>query len=245
MGVFDTFQSEAYPYRYGVTLHIPLLCGGVPLDPKVRESWLRAKLKDTRSEAEIASMIVKTQAEFKLSEEEAIGKVATDGTLSGANGFKSDELGLYVEGRQVKAALKEAAMVAANEGKIQMDKWGDPRNAKGEKNLSLCKQVKGWFPEHVFVEDTAIHILRDGEYVTEASDVLTKFIHSPMGNSIGYVQYARDVDISFTVVTDHAFDERELAMIWLTGQRQGFGADRSQGYGVYEVTRWELEKPVV
>ena len=28
-------------------------------------------------------------------------------------------------------------------------------------------------------------------------------------------------------------------MIWLTGEQQGIGASRSQGFGRYEVTGWE------
>lgn len=31
----------------------------------------------------------------------------------------------------------------------------------------------------------------------------------------------------------------QWAMIWLTGEQQGIGATRSQGYGRYTVTRWE------
>ena len=47
-------------------------------------------------------------------------------TLRHLNGFKRDENGLYIEGRQAKAMLKEAAMIAANAGKLPAGKWGTP-----------------------------------------------------------------------------------------------------------------------
>lgn len=51
--------------------------------------------------------------------------------------------------------------------------------------------------------------------------------------------------IAATVRTDYEFSEKEWAMIWLTGQEQGIGANRSQGVGRYTVTKWDLitEKP--
>ena len=45
--------------------------------------------------------------------------------------------------------------------------------------------------------------------------------------------------IPFTVVTDHDFTDKDWAMIWTTGELQGLGASRSQGYGTYTVTKWE------
>jgi hypothetical protein len=47
------------------------------------------------------------------------------------------------------------------------------------------------------------------------------------------------VDIPFTVRTDWELSPEQWAMIWLTGQEQGIGASRSQGYGRYTVTKWE------
>ena len=54
-----------------------------------------------------------------------------------------------------------------------------------------------------------------------------------------YEEYATDVKLTFTVATDVKFTEEMWALLWLTGQEQGIGASRSQGYGRYEVTRWD------
>lgn len=48
-----------------------------------------------------------------------------------------------------------------------------------------------------------------------------------------------DAKLSFTVATDVEFSEDQWALLWLTGQEQGIGASRSQGYGKYEVVRWD------
>jgi hypothetical protein len=47
------------------------------------------------------------------------------------------------------------------------------------------------------------------------------------------------VSLDFTIATDWDFSQEEWATIWLTGEKQGIGATRSQGYGEYVVTKWE------
>ena len=39
--------------------------------------------------------------------------------------------------------------------------------------------------------------------------------------------------------TDWKFTDEQWAMIWLTGEEQGVGGSRSQGFGRYQVTRWD------
>lgn len=58
------------------------------------------------------------------------------------------------------------------------------------------------------------------------------------GTGIQYEEYVTDAVIGFTVLTDHKFTDEQWAMIWLTGEQQGLGATRSQGYGRYTVTEW-------
>jgi hypothetical protein len=41
------------------------------------------------------------------------------------------------------------------------------------------------------------------------------------------------------VITDHDFTPKEWAAIWTAGEQNGLGASRSQGYGRYEVVRWD------
>jgi hypothetical protein len=56
------------------------------------------------------------------------------------------------------------------------------------------------------------------------------------------IQYTEHVDraiVEFTIATDWDFTEKEWATIWLTGGNQGIGASRSQGYGRFDITKWQ------
>lgn len=232
MGVFDKYLPEAWPIAYAGRLHAEIICGSLPAREETAISWITTKVRDTRSESEVQKMVAEMMAEHQISLTEAVKRAASD--MAGLNIFKRTPAGvLYMEGRQLKAALKEAVSVAANEGKLTTKGWGRPDNA------AYKKQIKGWFPEHVFVHETVLPMHRGGEPVTEPSGTIQKFIHTHRGDSIGYEEYVEHAEIDFTVRTDHEFSDREWAMIWLTGGPQGIGASRSQGYGTYEITRWD------
>jgi len=62
------------------------------------------------------------------------------------------------------------------------------------------------------------------------------------GTGIQYEEYVDDAKVDFTLMADHDFTEQEWATIWLTGEQQGIGASRSQGYGRYEVSKWVRER---
>ena len=235
MGAFEKYNEDAWPYWYQGELKVGILAGGIPQDPNVVESWIKTKLRDIRSDAEIQDVIATTMAELGLNEEDAVREASSK--MVGMNGFKRDETGLYVEGRQMKAALKEAVMVAANAGKLETGKWGKPDNA------SYKKQIKGWFPEHVFIVEERLHILKGGQPVTVHDGVTQKFVHTHRGDSISYEQFVKDAEVPFTIKADFELKEKDWAMIWLTGQMEGFGASRSQEYGRYIVTRWEQVPP--
>ena len=166
-------------------------------------------------------------------EKAATAKAAKD--LAGLNIFKRTEQGvLYIEGRQLKAALKEAVAVAANAGKITTKGWGNPDNA------SYKKGIKQWFPEHVFVTNDILCLYRqDGTPVTDPDETLQKFVHTHRGDAISYEECVYNASIRFKVKTDVDLTPKQWAMVWLTGQDQGLGASRSQGFGVYEMTHWQ------
>ena len=221
--VVSSYQPKAWPYRFAGTLHVFTIAGGIPTDDKVAEAWLRTKLAD--KDDLIREAVAKTMVERGITAEEAAKEVDSAKHL---NGFKHDDSGLYIEGRQLKAALKEAVNVAANAGKITTKGWGNPDNK------NYAKGIKGWFPEHVFVVEDRLHL-----GVAEPSGIVQRFVHTPRGTGIQYEEYVEDAKVSFTIETDHDFTDDQWAMIWLTGERQGIGASRSQGFGRYEVTSWE------
>lgn len=235
-GVFDKYYQQAWPFEFRGRMHISAIHGGTPSSAETARAWVITKVRDTRSASEVQDLVARVQTELQVSLDAAVDKVV--GEMAGMNIFKREESGqLYVEGRQLKAALKEAVSVAANEGKLTTAGWGHPDNA------SYRKQIKGWFPEHVFVADDRLLMHRDGEPVTVASRTLEKFIHTHRGDAIGYEEVCEDVDLDFRIETDHEFTEKEWSMIFLTGEKQGIGASRSQSYGQYKITAWDRVRP--
>jgi hypothetical protein len=223
MSVFAKYEARSFPYRFGATLHVSCIAGGTPSDSNVAEGWLRSKLapKDDL----IREMVAEVMAERGVDAEEAAKIVDLRKHLNGFKRFRpeDDQTGLYIEGRQVKAAIKEAGSVAVAAGKLEGRGWGKTN-----------KGLLGYLSEHVFVVEDRIPL-----GVAEPSGIAQRFITSFRGTGIQYEEYVDDAKVSFTVMTDHNFSEQEWAHIWLTGQQQGLGASRSQGFGRYEVVRWE------
>ncbi len=216
--VFAKYNKTSWPYRFAGSLLVGTIAGGTPTDQKVAEGWLKTKLgaKDDL----LREMVAETMAERGVTADEAAAIVDTNKHL---NGFKRDDNGLYIEGRQLKAALKEAASVAVAAGKLEMRGWGKTN-----------KGLLGFLAEHVHIIEDRLHL-----GVTEASGITQRFVHTFRGTGIQYEEYVADAKISFTVETDYKFTDEQWAHIWLTGERQGIGASRSQGFGKYTVTSWE------
>lgn len=234
VSVFAKYAERAWPYRYAARIEVDQLVGGTPSDPKVAEGWLRSKLADP--DDLIREKVAEIMLEREVGAEEATSIVHN---LRHLNGFKSDDGWLFIEGRQVKACLKEAAMVAANTGKLAAKGWGKPTEA------TYKKGIKAWFPEHVFVIEDRLPLGRlNGDMALdrvtkEHTRINQRFSHTQHGAAIQYEEIAEQVLIDFTVVTDHKFKDQEWAMIWLTAEQLGIGATRSQGYGRFVLTRWE------
>jgi hypothetical protein len=216
--VFASYQQKAWPHRFVATLNVFTIAGGCPTDEKVAEAWLKTKLAD--KDDLIREAVATTMVDRGITAEEATSAVDS---LKHLNGFKRDSEGLYIEGRQAKAMLKEAVSVAVAAGKMTLKGWGETR-----------KFITSYFPEHVFVVEDRLHL-----GVTEPSGIMQRFVHTYRGTGIQYEEYVEDAKVSFTVVSDHDFTDEQWAMIWLTGEQQGIGASRSQGFGRYEVTTWE------
>lgn len=211
--VFAKYEQKAYPFRFESTLVANTIAGGTPTDPKVAEGWLRSKL-DSNDDI-IRAQVAEVMVERGIDVDAATEAVIADKHL---NGFKRDEHGLYIDGRCLKAAIKEAANV-----RWPKERWGPSR-----------KGTLSFFAEHVFVEEERLHL-----GVTQPTGIVQRFVHTWRGNAIQYEEYVEDAKIDFTVVTDHDFKAEEWALLWLTGEQQGFGASRSQGFGRYEVVRWD------
>jgi hypothetical protein len=225
---FAQYEPLAFPFQYQATIVVGTIAGGIPSNPNVAESWLKTKIGDR--DEQLRQAVAETMVERGITAEAAAEEV---NQLQHLNGFKRTERGiLYLEGRCMKACLKEAVNVAANEGKITSKGWGNPDNK------NYLKGIKAWFPEHVFVVDDKLLM-----GVTEPTDIVQRFVHTPRGTGIQYEEYVDDAKMEFVVETDHEFTEEQWAMIWLTAERQGIGASRSQGFGRFTITEWNRIEP--
>ena len=213
--VFAKYRPKAYPYTFECSLLVGRIAGGIPSDPKVAEGWLKAKAGFDKDEL-IRQAVAEVMAERGISAEDATAEVTSTRHL---NGFKRTRDGvLYIEGRQLKAALKEAANV-----RWPKARWGISRKA-----------TLGFIAEHVFVQEDIIPL-----GVTEPTGVSQRFVHTWRGSAIQYEEYVENAELSFTVTTDYDFTTEQWGLLWCTGEQQGVGASRSQGFGRYEVTRWK------
>jgi hypothetical protein len=217
MSEFNKYRSLAWPHHFQAVLRLDTIVGGTPSDPKVAEGWLKTKISDT--DDRIRDLVATTMIERGISADQAAQEVDR---LKHLNGFKRDAKGLYIEGRQIKSAIKEAASVALAAGKLTARGWG-----------TTNKGLLGFVSEHIMVTDDHVSL-----GVDEPTGVNQKFVHTFRGNGIQYEEYVTNAKISFTVISDYAFTDKDWAMIWLTGEQQGLGASRSQGYGRYTVTEW-------
>ncbi len=235
--VFAELAAQVYCHRWLATLSVPVLRGGVPSDPKVAEGWIRTKFGD--KDAVIRELVEETiaarlgggePADRAVAVEQAIAEVADTRCL---NGFKRTPDGeLYIEARQIKAMIKEAANIRWAKGR-----WGP-----------TSKGTRSWFAEHVFIPDAPI-LIRDenGKLRTFVDEVAQDFVHSRFGAAIKYAETVWNATVQFTVNADWDLDAerakdgepRSWGHLWVTAEQQGLGADRSQGFGAFQVTRWE------
>ena len=224
-GVFDAAFSTHWPYRFDLGLYVENLRGGVPNQPDVIRAWLRAKLD--LDDTAIEKMVAETMAARNIADrDEAIDVVAAE---TSSNGFKRDGTALVLEGRQLKAAIKEAFSVAGAAGKIPMQRaWGVTK-----------KGLLPFIAEHVMVVEQTI-ILRDasGNPITEPDGIEQTQVSTFRGTSFKREEFVTEAWLRATIVSDWDFKDQVWETMWVTGQLQGLGASRSQGRGRYTVTEW-------
>jgi len=203
---------------YRVTLHLIDIAGGTPAHPDMIKGWIDATNKE-KSEAERQAL--------KDATAEELPELATEKEEKSWVRFKRDDKGIYVEGRCIKAALKEAANIVKNAVKTT-DKKG---NEVGSKAL------KSKFAECVFVAEDRIHVLtEEGDPVTEAqSEERPVHVMTAQGprTSLKRSEVLYDVKIIFTVqlAKTGAVSEKALFSALAYLDKLGIGADRSQGRG--------------
>lgn len=230
--VFATYAARAYPFRFEGALHVDTLVGGIPADPKVALAWIAHGLGVTTEDL-LKKQVAEVMAERAVSPDEAIEQVNETRNL---NGFKRERCPscppgrlcegshqLYIEGRQLKAAIKEAVSVAAAVNKLPLRGWGETK-----------KFIHGFVAEHICVVEDRLYL-----GVTEPTGINQRFVATRFGTGIQYEEFVTGAEFDFTVLSDYEFDEEQWAMLWSTAEQQGIGATRSQGYGRFVVKDWK------
>lgn len=241
--VFAAQRVLAYPYQFAGTLQIGTLVGGTPTNDKVAEGWLKSKLtdKDSLIQQMVAEiMLERAAAGTPVSKEEAARLADERKHLNGfkrqrcakctAAGLCAGKHQLFMEGRHLKAAIKEAASIAMATERLKPKGWGATR-----------KSLLGFVAEHIFVlEDRLPLVTTTGQPITEPTGVNQQFVSTFRGSGIKYEEFVNNAVVQFTVVSDYNFQDDFWPQVWVTGEQNGFGASRSQGFGRYEVTRWDV-----
>lgn len=243
--VFSKEQHQVFRYEYNVRLLVDRLAGGVPKDERVIKGWLQKKLgvDDTErlQEAVAEVLVTRTEAGENVTRDDAVEEVIANANV---NGFRKDPVtGVrYIEGRQAKAALKEAVSVAVAAGNLKATGWGETK-----------KWITNFLPEHLFVVEDELYLgqLSDPKDpnsrvvpVKEVTGISQRFVQTRFGSSISYEEYVDGAVVDMTLISDYKFTREAWATIWVTGEQQGIGASRSQGFGRYRVIKFEQTRDV-
>jgi hypothetical protein len=229
MGVFDKTYATLFTTRRATLQFRDKLMGGVPNDPKIIRNWLATKPGLINDDAHHKALVIETALERGIDVHEgmsyneileAVGDVADTLHL---NGFKRDANGLYIEARQVKAMFKESTNIL-----YAGQRWG--KTGKGP---------KGFLAERIFVEPDKIYL-----GVTEPSgiELVIGHVSGPKGpqSTLTHHEYVEQPRLTVDCLcTRDAITEEQWSEIWTHAERNGLGALRSQGHGVFEVISWE------
>ena len=203
------------------------LIGGVPKDPQLIEGWLRnrAGISDER---ELRLAVLATLAETSADDDDAAnGSNNGSGVSSRITGFKTGPEGLYVEGRQVKAMLKESTNIV-----FAGERWGPTRKA-----------ARSFFAERVFVDPDRLAL---GVRRADGVETFMGHLNGPAGprSTLNQYEYVDRSALEFRLRVLHdCVSDVQWRAIWCHAQESGFGTLRSQGFGRFDVVRWERLSP--
>ena len=211
--------------------------GGTPMSSAdIIKRWLQTKMELENDQERLARTLRQTITELNpdveinddmsvKEMEEAFDAVAAK---THTNGFKRNGHGIYIEGRQLKAMLKESTNIL-----FAGTKWGPTK--KGPKN---------YVADHVFVMDYELPLGQDEPSGTHLS---VGHVTGPQGprSTLTHYEYAEKPTINFEInvtVPDSVKGTDKLnptpaqwSKLWLHAQENGLGALRSQGYGRFDV----------
>jgi len=219
----NQFEEQLYD-EYRVKLFLKDVAGGTPMHKDLIEGWINATCKD-KSEEERKAIVGATL--------ETLPEVSEEKEAKSWVGFKRNEDGhLYIEGRCVKAMLKEAGNIIKDVAPNGGQQKG--KNAGKKKGVTALKSKVA---DRVFVVEDQIFFTRGGEKIQAPDELEERPVHAmtPQGprSSLKRTDILRDVEVEFTVrrLATNDVPEETLYAILVYAQQIGLGADRSQSRG--------------
>jgi hypothetical protein len=206
------------------------LVGGIPIVPEgaeradAYEAWARGQgVEEAPGFEQTLSEALAEEPDMPVTTEEVAGL---------ETGFRSDEEGIYVEARQVKAMLKEAAQ-----------------------RLGIIKTVRG--SRQVLQHDLIVRSADGGQKLHlglaepsgKDSRPISVVTRQGPRTAIRRFDYASQPTIRFVVrvlaggVGDGLVNEEKLRDMLEFGGELGLGADRSQGEGTFTVLSLRAHEP--
>jgi hypothetical protein len=233
---FQEIQSQWTPFdEYRVTITLNSIAGGVPKNKNIIRGWIDSTNKE-KSEEERQKLVEATMGALPDLSEEKEAKSWV--------GFKADNKGLFVEGRQVKAMLKEAANIIKDRcPNGSKDAIEEDDVVKKKKDLPAygVRNLKSKVADHVFVVEDRIYL---GKATPDELEERPVHAMTPQGprSSLKRTDVVHGATVSFTLrrLADEAVPEETLFAILAFAQHIGLGADRSQGHGTFRDV--EVEK---
>ncbi len=242
-GIFDGDDDLFTRYRVEIRC-TGMLMGGIPKKPDVVAAWLRTKAMIS-DDVELALAVRETLRQQGLDVPEAATlaeMVAASKHLAAeqhGNGFKRDAAGLFVEGRQIKAMLKECTNIVYVGQRLGKQTG---RNAKGDEVTTYGgKSAKAYLAERVFVDDDddRIHL---GIDEPDGTHLQIGQVSGPQGprSTLTYYDYAWQPSLAFTVLSlEDCIKAEQWRAILKQAQENGLGSLRSQGHGRFKVVAFD------
>lgn len=240
VSVFEKDEAKVFTtYDVELTFTDKLL-GGIPKDTKMISSWLKAHA-GVESEEILRRRLIDTVRDLGhdpadlegISDWDALeAAVESIAGETKTQGFKQNGSGLYIEDRGIKAMLKESASIVIPSTQFFSKDTGKPLATQDTKK---GKGLRSLIAEWVYVTPREVLLDRD-----VPDEIEMRTIHSPRGSSLGYFEAVVRPILRFKVKVLHdLIQPKTWAELWIHAQSNGLGASRSQGYGIFKVTKWE------
>jgi CRISPR/Cas system CSM-associated protein Csm4 (group 5 of RAMP superfamily) len=206
------------------------LLGGWPKDPATELAMLEARFKKGLVKEETVEKARLAVAEASSDDHEEETEKAK---LKAWTGFKSDDNGIYIESRQIKAGFREVSKTL--------------EFTRGWSNLQVFQHAL--FAKGLVDADKIYFYGEDDKRIVEphGHEQMIAHVMTMQGprSTIKFHDYVNPgTKFSFEVwISDpqkNRFDEKYLANCLMLAQDNGFGCSRSQGHGRIKVLTIEL-----